>query len=289
MNQVYFMFVAFAAFFALAIPASAQDDGEMGFGDIEEPAPGEEPAQDNGEENEEDSFLAGEQTEEEKLLAKPTEEADTGLHEDPETKYFSLGLRLRWVMIPQWFIGMFGVDIETNDGRHLLINNVGIGPEFTYRKDGFDITAAIWYMGMGWKDTVAFKGDDEDGGSWEVVTNDLKSLLITVDFIWSTSITDWFAITYGAGLGLGIPIGDIVRTESAENQPLVKCSGPSDTDAWCNAGEEYGEVYDLPTGIVPWVNFLFGMRFKPHRHVAIYADAGFGLGFQTGLRASYIF
>ena len=146
MNQVSFMFVTFAAVFALAIPATAQDDGEMGFGDIEEPAPGEEAAQDNEEENEEDTFLAGEQTEEEKLLAAPTEEADTGLHEDPETKYFSVGLRLRWVMIPEWFLGMFGVDIQTNDGRHLLINNVGIGPEFTYRKDGFDIAAASWYM-----------------------------------------------------------------------------------------------------------------------------------------------
>jgi hypothetical protein len=40
---------------------------------------------------------------------------------------------------------------------------------------------------------------------------------------------------------------------------------------------------------VPWINFLFGLRFKPHRNVALYVDAGFGLGFQLGVRGGYVF
>jgi len=90
------------------------------------------------------------------------------------------------------------------------------------------------------------------------------------------------------GLG-GDGEGGFIRSEATASsdhfRPCTVLNGADD----CNEGEELNEVYDLPTKIIPWVNFLFGLRFKPHRHVAIYADAGFGIGFQTGLRAEYIF
>ncbi|HUT78952.1 MAG TPA: hypothetical protein VM285_14740, partial [Polyangia bacterium] len=191
---------------------------------------------------------------------------------------------------PDWFIKMFGVDLLSKNPTALLINNVAGGAEFTYRKDGFDITAAAWFIGLSWDGGVSFKGKSEDGNSWEVVTNDMQALLLTVDFIWSTEITDWFAVTYGAGLGLGIPWGDIIRTEATQaSNGLSRCAGKEDPDPWCNDDEEYFETYKVPTGIIPWVNLLLGMRFKPHRHVALYADMGFGLGFQSGVRAAYVF
>jgi hypothetical protein len=240
------------------------------------------------------AFLDGKKTEEEKLLAAP--EVDKGALRAEETgkSYYLLGARLRWIMVPTWFIDMFGVDIRTNDGRHLLVNNVGVGGEFIWRKDGMDITAAITWIGLSWKDGVAFKGSGEEANSWEVVSNSLSTLLFSADFIWSTSFTDWFAITYGAGLGIGIPItpgGDgIVRTESRSPNPLSACrSSDIGSNAWCGEGEQYNARYKLPTGIVPWINFLLGMRFKPHRNVAIYVDTGFGIGFQLGVRGGYIF
>jgi hypothetical protein len=239
------------------------------------------------------AFLEGKKTEEEKLLAAPEVDKGAARAEEPGKAYYLLGARLRWIMIPTWFIDMFGVDIKTNDSRHLLINNVGAGAEFTYRKDGLDITAAIWWVGLSWKDGVAFKESGKGADSWEVVTNGLSTLLFSADFVWSTSFTDWFAITYGAGLGIGIPIAPnkepFVRTESHAADPLTPCAGPNAGVAGCGEGEQYGEVYKLPTGIVPWINFLFGLRFKPQRNVAIYVDAGFGIGFQLGVRGGYIF
>jgi hypothetical protein len=202
-------------------------------------------------------------------------------------------------MIPEWFINMFGVDtIRDPDAGPLLVSSVAAGAEFIYRKDGFDITAAVWYADFGWDEKISFKGKSEDSNSWEVVENNTKAILLTADFIWSTSFTDWVAITYGAGLGLGIKLGDIVRTEARDGQDRVppddpprseKCE-PQDigNDPLCNEGEHYGAVYDkLP--IIPWINFLLGFRFKPHRHVAIHVDGGFGLGFQMGTRVGYIF
>lgn len=285
--------ILLASHTALAEPQ--EGDGAIGFGEEEAegaaPATAEQPPSDDA------AFLEGKQTEEEKLLAAPEVDKEAARAEEPGKAYFLLGARLRWIMIPTWFIDMFGVDIRSRDSRHLLINNVGAGAEFTYRKDGLDITAAIWWVGLRWKDGVAFKESGEEPNSWEVVTNDLSSLLFSVDFIWSTSFTDWFAITYGAGLGIGVPIAPdnapFVRTESRNPDPLTPCTAADRDDGddsdWCAEGEEYGEVYKLPTGIVPWINFLFGLRFKPHRNVALYVDAGFGLGFQLGVRGGYVF
>jgi hypothetical protein len=272
--------IALAAALFVALPAGAQD--EMGFG--------EEPTAEQPPPAEDEAFLKGEQTEEEALLAAPEEDPDAGRAEVPGRAYYSVGGRFRWIVVPDWFIKMFGVDLQSRNSTALLINNLAGGLEFTYRKDGFDITAAAWFIGLGWDGGVSFKGKSEDGNSWEVVTNDLQALLLTVDFIWSTEITDWFAVTYGAGLGLGIPWGDLIRTEATSGSSgMSPCVDGDDPDPWCNSDEEYGEVYDLPTGIVPWVNLLLGMRFKPHRHVALYADMGFGLGFQAGVRGAYVF
>ncbi len=245
-------------------------------------------------EDEDQAFLTD--TEKAEIEA-PEEEKDIGRLEDPNTPYFSVGGRFRWIMIPEWFIKMFGVDAKRAseyESSLPLISSVGGGAEFTYRKGGFDITAAVWYVNLGWKDPISFKGSDESGGSWEVISNDLQGILITADFIWSTSITDWVAITYGAGIGLGIPFGDIIRNEARqgdgdEEEGVYPCDGEEDEDPWCSDDEEYGVVYDIPTKIIPWINLLVGARFKPHRHVAIYVDGGFGLGFQLGVRAGYIF
>jgi hypothetical protein len=237
-----------------------------------------------------EAFLAGKQQQPE--IAAPVVEEDTGRAENPDAAYFGVGLRLRWVMVPNWFITMFGVDMQSHSNSALpLISDVGIGPEFTYRKGGFDITAAVWYVGLGWSDQISYKESGSDGNSWAVITNDLKAILLTVDFIWSTSLTDWVAITYGAGLGLGIPWGDITETEATQaSGGYDKCKTTDiGVDAWCNKNEDYGTVDDLPTGIVPWINLLVGARFKPHRNVAVYVDGGFGLGFQLGTRAEYIF
>lgn len=239
---------------------------------------------------EDQAFLSGE---EKKEIEDPVRDWSTSLAEKPDMPYFSVGARVRWLMIPEWFINWFGVDSTRPPGTGSslpLISNVGIGPEFTYRKNGLDITAAVWYAGLGWEDPISFKGSDENGNSWEVIENDLHAILITVDFIWSTAIRDWFAVTYGAGLGAGIPWGDIVRTEATfESDGTEKCIGPDpEVDSWCRNDEHYGVKYGK-LKVVPWINFLAGARFKPNRHLAIYLDGGFGLGFQIGARAGYIF
>jgi hypothetical protein len=276
--RTFFLFCVFSFTMSIALPASAQE---------EEAPEGEEEAL-----TEDEAFLAGEEAEPE--IAPPEEDKTDGLAEDPDKQYFAVGLRLRWIMIPEWFIKMFGVDTRqssANDRGLPLISNVGIGPEFIYRKGGLDITAAIWYAGLGWND-ISMKGSGENDESWEVVENDMRAILFTADFIWSTDITPWVAITYGAGLGFGVRWGDVVETEaSAESNFLEPCDGYDINKPGCTEpiGEgEYGETYDKFKAF-PWIEFLVGARFKPHRNVSIYVDGGFSLGFQLGVRTQYIF
>lgn len=243
-----------------------------------------------GEDGSDAAFLAGE--EETPEIAPPEKEGDTGLAEDPDSAYFAVGLRLRWIMIPEWFIKMFGVQTKQKSANQRglpLISNVGIGPEFIYRKNGLDITAAIWYAGLGWKD-ISMKGENEIDESWEVIENDMRAILFTADFIWSTDITDWFAITYGAGLGFGVRWGDVIETEAtAESNFLEPCEQYDPNVLGCVEPDgEYGTTYDKFKAF-PWIEFLVGARFKPHRHVSVYVDGGFSLGFQLGLRTQYIF
>jgi hypothetical protein len=214
------------------------------------------------------------------------------LHEDPSTQYHLVGMRFRWIFVPKWFVTMFGVDAKARNMKRPMVSNLGVGAEYTYRKDNFDITTAIWYAQLDWEDPISFKESGEPPQSWEVVDNSLSALLFTGDFIWSSPIRDWVAITYGVGIGFGFAIGEINRTEAMVNPPsgetgLVKCDGPGG-DSGCDAGGEYNETYDK-IKVVPWINLLAGARFKPHEHIAIYVDGGFGLGFQMGVRGGYIF
>ncbi len=226
--------------------------------------------------------------------------ASTGknLAEDPNVGYHSVGMRFRWIFVPKWFITMFGVDINAQNEKHPLISNLGVGVEYTYRKNNFDITAAIWGAQLDWEDPIYFKNGSEPDSSWTEVKNGLSALLFTADFIWSTPITDMVAITYGIGLGMGFTIGgDIIQTEGYKDGDgvLNPCEGPGTPGSiaengvpYCEDDGEYQEVYDK-LKVVPWINGLFGVRIKPHEHMALYVDTGFGIGFQMGVRGGYIF
>lgn len=271
-----------------------EEEEEDGWDDEEE-------KEDNGEGDWEDGMRAGEDGGEDEEEEEDDEDGkeDRGLKENPEDKLFYLGARLRWIMIPEW---MIGVAIDTKQSSKYrsslpLVSNVGAGLEFIFRRDGLDISAAIWYAGLGW-DPISIKQKGEPDYSYEVVENDMRSVLFTTDFMWSVSFTDWLAFSYGFGFGMGVRWGDLVRTEaSAGSDYFEKCEGPNNetglNDEGCAADSEgdygeYGATFEK-FKVFPWLEVLMGLRFKPHRHMAIYVDGGWGFGFQVGLRAGYIF
>lgn len=296
MKKITFLFawMVFVTINGLSIDAMAQDDWAA---DSEEQSADDgvgDPAQ--GPQESEEYLASAEPLPTEgqtgaSQTAPPGTSFGKNLAELPGVGYHSVGMRFRWIFIPKWFITMFNTDIAAQNEKHPLISNLGLGVEYTYRKDNFDITAAIWGAQLDWEDPIYFKGSDEPEQSWTEVTNELSALLFTADFIWSSPIRDWVAITYGVGLGLGIPLGDgITETEAyPDGDSWAPCEGVGDPSGmYCEPGGEYGEKYDK-LKVIPWINLLVGARFKPHEHMAIYVDGGFGIGFQMGVRGGYIF
>ena len=76
-----------------------------------------------GETGKDDAFLGDAETSE---IDAPVTEEDVGLglREEPGKPYFALGARARWIMIPQWFVKMFGADIRrAGKDKHLPLCN----------------------------------------------------------------------------------------------------------------------------------------------------------------------
>ena len=225
-------------------------------------------------------------------IAAPEAEQDVGLVESPGSSYLGLGARMRWIMIPGWLVEALGPELKSRSESTLpLISSWGVGPELTYRRDGFDVTVAFVYATLGWDGDISVKKEGGEGDSWEVVNNDLSTVLLSADFIWSREVVEWMQLTFGLGIGVGWPLGDIRRTEATQaSNGFEPCDGPSE-DPWCGEREDYNAVYDVPTKIVPWIEILGGFRIKAHRHLVFYPEAGIGLPalFQLGLRGEYLF
>lgn len=179
------------------------------------------------------------------------------------------------------------------------VTGAAISVQATYRwRNNFDIV-----FNFGWFD-YSFDGEElyfaaGDRNDPEFLSNSLSLLVLGVDFIWHHYFNKWLSLYYGAGIGMGIVLGEIVRTEatpphsypyadpleepqdgyvhcSREHVGTTYCEDPSDPYA-----PEIAFYNDKETRIppvLPWFNLLIGMQFKVHRNVSIQAEGGFGIG-----------
>lgn len=281
-------------------PAEPAAAGAEGGGEAT-PPPAEGAA--TGEDAEAEAFLTG--TEQAEIEA-PEEEEGIGWEEPPDMRFWMVGIRYRTIFVPGWLLNAFfdfpGTESDQLSGP--FIANHAAGVEFTTRKNNFSITGAVWWAGF-WSaeagqayEPRAFLAMEEgDPTDPEYIESTISLLMFTADFVFSTMFTDWFGITYGAGLGVGINLGgEVIRTEAAvEGGEYVRCAGPGVPDgSYCEArgGADdgyYGTADTRVWPVYPWVNLLLGLRFKAFRHLEVNVDGGVGLGFLLGFRVNYIF
>lgn len=236
--------------------------------------------------------LGDEQVLAEERLGVEQARSGTDPYEDPTAPYYFLGVAYWHTFTPTFILNLF-TDESTKT------NNPGIGLQFTYRKDAFDIVASVYYQ------TYAvngpFRGAGDEDTETEFIDSDLKMVAASVSFLWSTDFTDWFAIQYGIGLGVGGVFGDMIRTEAYPvGNGWERCVGPSNPpNAYCDPtsvedGEEGGHFGARARrwtqgGSVPNVWFRaslphLALRFKPIKQLMIRVDGGFDLfsGFFVG-------
>lgn len=230
------------------------------------------------EESEEEAWLKGEETGE---IPPPEKDKTASLEEDPEKWYYGIGVVARMHVIPAFFYAFKVKGAYTEVGY-------GVGINATFRIKNLDIVPSVWLHDVSHKNaTMKEEGDPEY--EREIVINNMRLIMITADFLNSVRILSWLYFFYGAGVGLGIPVTRIERWERTVTGD--KCIGPQNPpdagDLWCDRGGSYGEKDPWP--VYPYLNILFGLRFKPIANFVANFDMGLGTGFIFGVRASYIF
>ena len=231
----------------------------------------------------------------------------SSLREEKDRWYFMVGGLFRYILFPSYLLEPFG-DFPKGAPRPFAANP-GVGVSFTARKNRLDIVANLWWAGY-MTDSFLYAENGEAEIDPEFIDNSLSALFLNVDFLMTVDIVPWFSFAFGGGVGLGIVFGEIRRTEAVPlrnatsgnyegegvgDKNWVRCIH-SDNSGYCESeiGDPdekgyYNEKEDRVPPVVPWANLLLGARFKPHQHLVIYIDSGFGIGWLIGLRVDYVF
>jgi hypothetical protein len=219
----------------------------------------------------------------------------------PNKTYYFLGARYRGIIVPKFMINLFA-----DGGRTVYVH--GFGPEFAIRKNGFEYNLSAWLALYDMKDTP-LKGKSDDSKGWEIVSSDVNTFYFSSDFLWSNEFTPAFSLTYGAGVGLGVVAGKVLRTEAHppsaadanDESTYEKCLSTMDSnfpsDDYCiDAKDQVGSGAEEPSWanggskpvIFPWLTLQSGLRYKMHRNFVARFDLGFGTsGFFFGVGADY--
>jgi hypothetical protein len=219
--------------------------------------------------------------------------------EKADTTYRFIGARFRYVVVPKFYMGIFG-DGGTTAGVPAF------GPEFTIRKNGFEYVMSAMYASYA-IDPTPFKAKTDGNDAWEVVKTNIKSLYLMSDFLWSSELGPKFSFLYGGGFGLGVVFGDINRQQAHPgsgdpNNPAsyVPCVGPRNPNPnYCGNDNNHYGGYTEPSWanggskpiLFPWMSLQTGIRFKPSKQFMARLDVGwnilngpfFGLAMNYGL------
>ena len=254
--------------------------------------------------------------------------SETDPRERADTDYFFAGAFLRGVIVPTFIQGLF-IQYSAGQGSTGEPVNMGGGGYFTWRRNGFGVTAEIWYLGFG--TTGYYHGLGAADDEYERINSSLGAVFGNFLFGWSIDVTEWFAFDIGFGLGFGGMVGNLTRTEAYRatgTRELQACTGPGTPAAsGCESplelrgsngrlddtrqrGGTYQELstgdptIDARNGPNPWyfgdggVPPMFfwldlpriGVRFKPIRQVQIQLNGGYNLyGFNFGGSIAYGF
>jgi hypothetical protein len=200
---------------------------------------------------------------------------------DEEKAQIGVQIRLRRVHIPKGLIELF-VDTAPAGAAH-----TGIGADFVRRKGSFEFNVGFEYESLGIEDGVWIdKGDtipaDEadflefDGFGW---------LTFDAAFVWSTPVHDKVRIRYGAGVGLGIVLGEILRTDYAcTSNDVDSCTIRTNPPAENNKTPED----DIPA-VFPVINVLAGVQLRPVPNLTINIEGGLRTAPYFGTSIGYFF
>jgi len=231
---------------------------------------------------------------------------------DLNAAQYGVAFRARWISVPSWFLGLFAQ-------KNVPLSSYSVGLEGYRRKRDRDDPNRTWELSVG----IGFQDMSMPDGYWlgkgkdPNVDADLVQAqnfsLITMDaaFVSRQYFSRYFGIHYGAGLGLAVVRGKILRTSATHNQSndtyTVVSNGKTicDTSAKCTPGSleaTQGQRDNGPgdphrfeetsvPGAIPIINLLFGLDFPipDAKGLEFRLEGGFFDAFFLGGAAGYVF
>ncbi len=216
--------------------------------------------------------------------------------------------------MPSWFLGLF-------TQKNVPLSSYSYALEGYRRKHDRDdpnrtweITAAIGFQNMSPADGYWLgKGKDINVDTDLVQARNFSLITMDAAFISRQYFSPYFGIHYGAGLGLAVVRGKILRTSAVCDQasgqchvqitqPGDQCGGPGQsacTEANLAAsqgpGDQAGNGHrfqetSIP-GAIPIINLLFGLDFPipDAKGLEFRIEGGFYDAFFVGGTAGYVF
>jgi hypothetical protein len=193
---------------------------------------------------------------------------------------YGLATQLRWVSVPTWLLNLFTV-------RNVPLSSVGFTLQGFRRKGDFDFVVSVGYQNMSPSDGNWLGKDHDPAIDTDYVQfRNLSLLTFDASFVWHNWFSQSFGMHYGAGLGLGVVFGSLLRTSNAgctatnagnvtQCHPLnVDCSSGVCNEAQLAAtSARGGEMVDSAAtpsrfkdgnvpGAVPIVNVMLGVDFR---------------------------
>ena len=231
---------------------------------------------------------------------------------DPNAAKYGVAFRARWISVPSWFLGLF-------TQKNVPLSSYSVGLEGYRRKQDRDDPNRTWELSVG----IGFQDMSMPDGYWlgkgkdASVDTDLVQAknfgLITMDaaFVSRQYFSRYFGIHYGAGLGLAVVRGKIMRTSARPDGQggftVVNRNGQQmcDRNASCHEdlltqsqgqpdngpGDPHRFQENSVPGAIPIINLLFGLDFPipDAKGLEFRLEGGFFDAFFLGGSAGYVF
>ena len=225
---------------------------------------------------------------------------------------YGLAFRVRWVSVPSWFLGLF-------TQKNVPLSSYSYALEGYRRKVDRDnpnrtweLSAAVGFQNMSPSDGYWLgKGKDPSQDADLVQAQNFSLITMDAAFISRQYFSPYFGIHYGAGLGLAVVRGKILRTSATYNQAAGTYTVVSNGKTICDANAKCNEAALVATegspdngpgqphrfqetsipGAIPIINLLFGLDFPipDAKGLEFRVEGGFYDAFFLGGTAGYVF